>query len=54
MVVDPGVVPTSTANNINEGSEVILSSQALTDFIKAHPDNVVTIFVVDDSSGSEG
>jgi len=53
--VDLGVVQTNAANNnVNEGSQVILSSQTLTDFVKNHPDNIVTIFVVDDSSGSEG
>lgn len=53
--VDLGVVPTSTANNnVNEGSPVTLSSQALTNFLKSHPDNIVTIFIVDDSSGTEG
>ena len=53
--VDLGVVQTSPGNNnVNEGSEVILSSQALTDFLKNHPDNIVTIFIVDDSSGTEG
>ena len=53
--VDLGVVQTSPGNsNVNEGSEVILSSQALTDFVKNHPDNTVTIFIVDDSVGTEG
>ncbi|WP_035604153.1 hypothetical protein [Haloferula sp. BvORR071] len=53
--VDLGVVQTSTANNnVNKGAPVTLSSQALIDFVKGHPDNIVTIFVVDDSNGSEG
>ncbi|MCB1130294.1 MAG: discoidin domain-containing protein [Verrucomicrobiae bacterium] len=53
--VDLGVVNTSSGNgNINEGTKVILGGSALTDFLKNHPDNVVTIFVIDDSSGSEG
>ena len=53
--VNLGVVPTSTANSNNTaGTEVILSSPALTDFVKNHPDNIVTIFIVDDSSGTEG
>lgn len=53
--VNLGVVPTNAANNnVNEGSEVILSSAALTAFVKSHPDNIITIYIVDDSSGTEG
>lgn len=53
--VDLGVVQTSTANNnVNKGTPVTLSSAALTNFLKSHPDNVVTIFIVDDSVGTEG
>lgn len=42
------------SGNQNKGTQVVLTGSTLTDFLKNHPDNLITIFVVDPSNGSEG